>query len=354
MRRYFSQPFAIVVALATIFFALASLSFAEDGPQELRTPGGISFSYHYLPGARKVSIYSAWRTDWAEKGLQPAAPFVGTQLLLNGGAGARDAASVTADLAALNARTELYSSGDFVRGFLGVTPGHLEAASLIAADEFSDPLFDKRWFTRIKSNKAANLRQNLKLQSNQSSRLIQNLLFLGQPIASTFAMTADMIDKLDLDTVRMWHKAVFTRSNLQVAVAGPIHPDAVARAIDIMFMRLPLGSPVVVKPMKAIFASTNKSILLHTPDIGKSYVSIAGMLPPLGTKPGIEAFVGTLALSSGESSRLNTAIRDKLRATYGLSAGVANLTPQSSHHLYGGRSGWNKDEGGIGSHAARL
>jgi predicted Zn-dependent peptidase len=329
MLKCFHRTLAIGAGLATMLLAIAGLASAEDGPeagpQELRTPGGISYSYQFVPDAKKVSIYSAWRTDWAEKGLQPAAPFVGTQLLLSGGAGTRDAATISADYAALNARTELYSSGDFVRGFLGVTPDQLDAASLIAADELSDPLFDNRWFARIKSSKAASLRQNLQHQSNQSSRLIQNLLFLGQPISSTFAMTAEAIDQLDLETVRTWHRAVFTRSNLHVAVAGSIHPDAVARSIDRMFMRLPLGSPVQSNPLKAIF-TPRKSILLHTPNISKSYVSIAGILPPLTVKPGIEAFVGTLALSNGESSRLNAAIRNQLRATYGLSAGVANLT----------------------------
>jgi zinc protease len=163
------------------------------------------------------------------------------------------------------------------------------------------------------------------MQSNLASRLIHNMVFSPAPIVGTFSLAPEKLSTLDLDTVRIWQQETFHRGNLSVAAAGPLPAARMTEVIEQMFGKLPSG-PAVAKAASVAATTPAKLVLLHTPTVGKSVVSIAGRLPALRAEPEIEVFFATMALSDGESSRLNAAVRGDLRASYGMQAGVSNLT----------------------------
>jgi zinc protease len=314
--------------ISFLWVALPALSGGtEPEVQTLRSAGGIEFTYVQLPSAKTVSIAAAWQSNWVDRGLPSAAPYVGTELMLSGGAGDRDAATLSADYQSINGHARLFVDGGHVKAYLSVDAGDLDEAAKITADVLAAPSLDANWFARIKSTQTANILQNSVLQAQQAQQLIRNLAF-DNALGRSLAPQPQDFDSLDTDVIKDWHRATFNQANLQVSAAGPLPPEVMISAIGILFDRLPTGHNVgaavagAARPLKQF-------IIMHTPSTSKSFVSIAGRLPPLGRKPEIEGFFGTLALGDGQSSRLNQAIRTELRATYGISAGISNLTAQS-------------------------
>jgi predicted Zn-dependent peptidase len=203
----------------------------------------------------------------------------------------------------------------------------MDEAASIAADILTRPSLDSNWFARIKSTQAASVRQNSVLQAQQAQQLIRNLAF-DNALGRSLVPLAEEFDGLDADTIKDWHRLTFNQANLHVSAAGPLPVEQMTETVHTIFNALPHGEKVALSlggPPRLL----SQSILIYTPGISKSYVSIAGRLPPLGSRPEIEGFFGTLALGEGQSSRLNQVIRTELRATYGISAGISNLNAQS-------------------------
>ncbi len=323
--RFFFGSMLVVIAFTGLS---GKIMAAEPAAMALRSASGIDFTYVQLPDAKSVTVAAGWRSNWVAQGLQPSAPHVGTELMLVGGAGGRDAATLSADLQSINALFKLFPSAGYARLVLSVDADDLAEAAEIAADVISRPSLDPNWFARIRATQSANVEQNAALQAQQAQQLIRNIAFEGDPVARSLMPLPSDFATLDAAAVKDWHRMTFNLENLQVSAAGPLSVESMAEEIDMIFHALPRGQKVPVSTTRPA-NKLHKSILLYTPSTPKTFVSIAGRLPPLRETPEISGFFGALALADGQSSRLNQAIRTELRATYAMSAGLSSLTPNA-------------------------
>jgi zinc protease len=105
-----------MIRILLIFAALLALAGCrDDSPTASRetSPGGIGYTLIHLPGNPDATIHAAWPTDWAYRAdTNKAAPVVGIDLLLTGGAEGYPAGDAPERFADLNSEADIYALGE--------------------------------------------------------------------------------------------------------------------------------------------------------------------------------------------------------------------------------------------------
>ena len=291
-----------------------------------RTQAGHAFHYMQMPKAKEVTIILAWPHDWLDRGGAVAVPHVGTDLLLNDGAGERDAATMAADFQDLNAIGNLYATPDHVVGRLRVVPANLVKAAEIARDVLASPHLDDRWRKRLQRNLKADLLQNQQRLQTETWDTINRFVLGDAPLNGFHSMQpASLYDDVTTEDIKAWHAETFVTDSIKIAAAGPLKPAVVADAIDRLLDGVPAkaaddGNQGDATRPSARFVG--KTILLEKPDAEKSLITVVGQIPST-REPGhlLDRFPRHI-LGSGLNSRLSDAVRNQLRATYAIGAGI--------------------------------
>ena len=312
------------VALCAVLLASAPASAVEI--ESLTSPGGIEFLHAPIPDADAVSVQVAWPSDWVYTEADVGAPLVGADLIVQGGAGERDAAEAQQAFQDLRAEGAVLVSADIVQGVLNVPVEHLDAAVALGADALARPALDERWFERIRDGFEANLAEGVGTTDALVGGALRRLVY-GDSTLERFLSRAspDVASAVTLDDVRRWHAQTFARRGMRVSVAGGVGADAAGEAVDALLGGLPEGdAPPAVPDAGADFSP--RTVLVHAPDAEQGIVALAGRLPPPSADGELEDVVLAAALGGGEKSVLFDALRTRLRAAY---SPAAILDPQT-------------------------
>lgn len=290
------------------------------------SPGGIAFTLLHLPGNKDVAVTAAWPTDWAwREGVNQAAPIVGTQLILSGGAEGYPAGEVIETFADLEAEARLYlSAQDHVIGEIVTRKENMPAVVAIANAHLRAPTLDEGWFARIRDGVAQNLAEARARPSHAGFEAVRWAVFGDQPLRNALSLDAPgVFRELTRKDVAAWHRETFTRRPESVVVAGDIDAEAAGRAVDALLAGLPESAPEISRRVRADFAP--RRILLHQPDARKTILAFIVPLPPTRMGGEAEDLILTGALG-GQRGVLFDAVRTRLRAAYGFAAGFRNYT----------------------------
>ena len=141
-----------------LFFAIVAvllIAGCQDRKQEsaastTTSPGGISYTRLYIPETSKVSLQIAFPSNWATRdGVNPAASYVGADLVLAGGAEGYPAGEVVETFSDLKAEARLSVTPDFVFGQLEVDTKNLMEAVKIANAHLAKPTLATNWLGRV-------------------------------------------------------------------------------------------------------------------------------------------------------------------------------------------------------------
>ena len=125
--------------------------------------------------------------------------------------------------------------------------------------------------------------------------------------------------------IDQWRREVFARDNLTIVAVGAQDAAAVGALIDKSIGQLPEKSaPAPTTPPTPVFPA--KTIVLEK-DGDQTAVNMEGYLD-LALGEGPIALVGANVLGGGLDRRLSKAVRGELGATYGISAGLGQITPR--------------------------
>jgi predicted Zn-dependent peptidase len=313
--------FALVVVL------LPALGRAEPPTASAETsPGGIAYTLLHLPGNKDVAVTAAWPTDWAYRaGVNQAAPIVGTHLILSGGADGYPAGEVIETFADLKAEARLYlSAQDHVIGEIVTRKENLSEAARIANAHLRAPTLDEGWFARIRDGVEQNMAAARARPSHAGFAAVRWAVFGDQPLRNSLSLDAPGVFRdLSRADVAAWHRETFTRNPEAVVVAGDIDAAAAGRAVDALLAGLPDTTPDISRRVRADF--TPRRILLHLPDAKATSLAFIAPLPPTQEGGELEDLILTGALG-GQRGVLFDAVRTRLRASYGFSAGFSNYT----------------------------
>lgn len=310
------------------FAALLTLNACNSAEPETTlsretSPGGIDYTLIHIPGADKMSIRIAWPTDWAYRDdAHPLAPHIGTQLILAGGAEGFSPGEAGERFEDLGVAGHLTPMADHIYGGLQLSPSDLDEVVAITNAHLRAPRLDENWLERIRAGFIGAISEQRAAPFNQIADTLRWAVLGDQNLRVSLSLDAPgAMDGLTRDDILAWQEEAFTRDPSAIIVAGDIAPDEVGAALDDLLAGLPDG----IDPARTSVSAdtTPRRILLHRPDVERTYLMLAGLFPPNADGGDVEDMLTLAALGQGDQSLLFQAVRSELRASYHFSAGLA-------------------------------
>ncbi|MBK5933388.1 putative Zn-dependent peptidase [Rhodovulum imhoffii] len=291
------------------------------------SPGGVVYTLLQMPEHEDVTIHIAWPTDWAYRAdTNKAAPVVGTQLILAGGAEGYPAGDVGERFADLNSEGNIYVAViDHVIGELTFERDQMDETIAIANAHLRAPTLDSMWFDRIREGTAAKMAEAQAQPANAGFDAVRWAILGEQPLRNALSLDEPgVVDNLTREDVVAWHTETFTRTPQAIVVAGGIETADAGAAIDALLRGLPDASRTVMQEAAPDY--TARRILLHIPEAQTTTLSLIAPLPPTRLGGETEDLILIHALGGDDQSVLFEAVRTELRASYGFGAGMASYT----------------------------
>lgn len=319
-----------MMRLLMLLAALCTLAACQDDSPTASaetSPNGTGFTLITLPGNDDVSIHIAWASDWGYRAETPkAAPYVGTQLILAGGAEGYPAGEVVERFADLDAEGQIYVAAiDHVIGELTFAAQDQEEVIAIANAHLRAPAMEPLWFERIRDGLAQNMAAAQAQPAHAGFDAARWAVFGEAPLRNALSLDApDTFARLSLAAVSAWHEETLTAHPAGVVIAGDLDAARAGQALDALLAGLPQGArtpdwqtPIDLSP---------KRILLHQPDATTTNLAFIAALPATSAGGEFEDLILAHALGGDDQSALFEAVRTELRASYAFGAGFANYT----------------------------
>lgn len=299
---------------------------ADRAVERLTSPAGHEFLFFAMPEAKEVSFEISWASDWAyREDRNPAIPYIGTQLMLAGGAGRYDAAEFGERFADLISEGNLFTMADEVRGQLVVGVDDVDQAVELANRVLATPRLEEEWLARIQGSLKAELEQARTQSANLGWEAVRRAVLGDSPVNAFLSLDDPRtIEAVTREDVLAWWKDTFRATPIRIAVAGKFTAEEAAKAVDSLLAGLPAGQARTKPEVSADFRP--RTIILVRPEAEKTVLGFLGPLPPTNAGGEIDDLIIMNILAGGEQARLFKAARSQLRASYGFSAGSANYT----------------------------
>jgi zinc protease len=317
-----------ISALIFVFVFLTGCKAEKPSLLVEKSPGGIEYLRVMIPSADDTVIRIAWPSDWAFRAeANQAVPFIGVDLILAGGAEGHPAGEVVETFADLRAEGSLWvNNNDHVMGVLTAPKENFSAAVKIANAHLRAPLLAQDWFERMRDQDAADMAEAAAKPFNKGLDALYWSALGDSSLRRMLAYeTSDEIAAATRDEVVQWHRETFFRSPAKIVIVGDVTASEAGMAVDGILEGLPDGK--VFEPQKAEVNTTPKRILLHLPDAQTTNLLFVAPISALSSHfHESEEFVLLNALGGDDTSVLFDAVRTKLRATYGFSAGTFQVS----------------------------
>lgn len=317
LRRRLALVVAPVLLLLSILPAQAEVQF-----QQVTSPKGIKA---WLVEDYAVPIVTI-RFAFDGGSTQDAAGKEGTANLITAlfdeGAGDMDSDSFQIALDAAGAEMGFAADLDAIYGSMRLLADQRDEALDLLKLAIETPRFDQNPIDRMRSQILSGIAADAQNPATAAQKLWNQTLFGDHPYARPVEGTPETLATITADDLRAFHKAIFARENLHVAIVGAIDAETAAATLDMLFGALPEKPALVAVPDIA-------------PDLGQD-LAVDYPLPQTSifmAYPGItiqdpQYFAATLMneiLGGGSVlSRLNEEVREKRGLTYGVSSSLLN------------------------------
>lgn len=307
--------------LCSILCVLAHVGVvsAADAITADKTPAGIAYVLVQVPDTEWVSIRVAWPTDWPFRTERnQAAPYVGSEAILTGGAEGYPPEAVIEEFADLRAEGSITYDALLVYGSLAVPRANLGPAVTIANAHLRAPAFGETWVQRARAGFASRLQEELAGGWGRSFDVMRWALLRESPLRRALnAGPPERIAEVTRDDLLAWHKSAFFVKGAIVVVAGDITAEEAGRAVDALFAGLPEGTGITqsAPPVDV----TPRRILLHDPSAAVSLLSFVGPKPTKRLDEMADDLVIHAGLNATDGPLFET-VRTGLRAAYRFSS----------------------------------
>lgn len=324
--RAWIRNFRIVLALAAVFAAVSSFSAEVDS---LVSPGGMPFLHIQDGQYENVVMQVYWPSNWSfNNARNPMVPLVTTQVVYTGTAEGVDLGELGRRLEELEAQRGLNPTAESVTGAVVAPAENFEEVAELLNLVISNPAFDPGQANRIKQalvNRVGQLRQGIDATAWELAR---NLIMRENPLKGFFSTSAEsesFIEAATIDELEQFYNQTVTRSDPTIVLSSPFTADHVGSIIDELLDGLPEGGAVEPPETEIDFPAGDK-VVLHDPDVERSYLILAGILPPVSQGGEFEDAIALAVLGQGGTSKLYEVLSPELGANYEFSAAPLALT----------------------------
>lgn len=321
------RPWLIVACV--ILLGAGSQTWAKPKAVDLATDNGVPFTLLQMPGAKEVAIYGAWPTDWAyRRNVNPVSQFVGAELLLSGGARDWTTAEAGEAFSDLKASARIWSTPDYVFGYLTMPEESLKKAVAITNAHLTSPAFHPAWFKRVRDQLADRLAEFADHPQNQASSALRTAILGNSPLRDALSLDDPRsFSSLTVEDVATWHREILVTAGLKLVIAGDLTEAEASEAVTALLDGMPKGTARAAPRPKTDFRP--RTIVIHAPDAAAATVLMAGPLPPTRAGHELDDMMIVSTLGQGDQSILFDVVRSRLRAAYNVSAVVDAYDRQS-------------------------
>jgi zinc protease len=287
------------------------------------SPSGLSFRHVQLPREKYQVITFAWKdgTSIARPGKEGLVSLA-TTLMMQGSKGL-SRSEMDEDLKDLDAGFILNSTTNVTTGTIGAPPANFSKAAAILAGILTDPALPADALEQIKKTRATNAQQTAENADAIAGQLLARLIINAGPHQKYVLGEPSIYGDVTVADIEAWRRDILVRDTLTLVAAGPMTADDTGRMIDLMFARLP-QSGRVPELSKLVLRAPGKLIVLEKPAVQTAIV--AGGPVNFAITPDESRYdIAAAVLGGGSTGRLFSAVREKLGATYGISASLQDV-----------------------------
>jgi len=247
--------------------------------------------------------------------------------LFDEGAGDMDSDAFQEALDDVGAEMSFSATSDSIAGSMRTLADTREEAFRLLSLAVQKPRFDQAPVDRIRAQILTSIRANERDPDTLARRAFAKALYGDHPYSRPGDGLPDTLPKITPDDLKAFHKRVFARDNLKIAIVGAIDAETVKRELDRVFADLPEKADLV--PVPDIAPKLDQTVRqvydLPQTNIQLVYPGIARKDPEF-----FAAFMMNHVLGGGTfSSRLFTEVREQRGLAYGVSSGLSNLDHSS-------------------------
>lgn len=312
--------------LAALVLSVLALTPASAGPDILRekTTGGFAYKRMPLPEAQTQVIQFLWRdgsplTLPGKEALSTFAP-----MLMHEGPKGEKRGEINELLRDLQANFRFSVSAELATLTLSAPPAQMAPAADVLKRVLDTPAFSERRLEIFRRQRIAGTKQSLTDADTIAGQLRLRALLPDGPHRRYLMTDVAPLERLTLADIAAWKAKILARDGLIVTTAGPMPADEVGRLIDRLVSGLAAKAERTEPPTLA-FAQVGKRVVFEKPELAQTLIVAFG---PTTVASGAERFKADLAtarLGGSSQGRLFRVLREKLGATYGVSAGLDQM-----------------------------
>jgi zinc protease len=320
--RITSQATAFVAAFTVLLLLVGLPAQAAVKIQEVKSDSGVTA---WLVEDYSVPIISLRFSVEGGESQDPVGK-EGMANLITGlfdeGAGDLDSDAFQTRLDDAGAEMSFRASRDNIYGSMRMLADQKDEALELMRLAITAPRFDQAPIDRIRGQIVSGIQSKAKDPETEASRLWLKALYGDHPYARPDDGTEESLKTITADDLRAFHKALFAREQLHVAVVGAIDAETLKRDLDKLFGALPEKptltpvadiTPKLDQEVRYEYALPQTSLHLAYPGVPRKD---ADFFP---------AVVMNHILGGGSfTSRLFREVREKRGLTYGIDSSIMN------------------------------
>jgi zinc protease len=316
-----NRPF-VALAVAAALLAQGAASHAQTVTRQT-TPAGAVFRHVHMPEDHFQSLLFAWRdgTATAIPGMEALAS-LGTALIMEGPRGL-DRSAMVEELRDLQATATLGATVSVIQGNLTGPPQKFAAAARLFARALVDPALPADRLADMARNRAAVSRQADGNAETLAQRLLTRLVIADGPHRRSATADPAMFGRVTVADIEQWRRNILVRDGLVLVAVGPLDVAEAGREIDQLFAGLPQRGSALA-PLKPVLRAPGKLVVLERPVV-QSAIAAGGPASLAITPDLARTQLAVAALGGSPSARLWRAVRERLGAAYGISAGLQSV-----------------------------
>ncbi len=320
--RHRTMPQAAVLAFSLLLLLISLPAQAAVKIQEVRSDGGITA---WLVEDYSVPIVSL-RFSFAGGEAQDPSGKEGLANLMTGlfdeGAGELDSDTFQTRLDDAGAEMSFSARRDNIYGAMRMLADQKDEALDLLRLAIASPRFDQAPLDRIRSQVVAGIQSQARNPEVEAGRRWMVALYGDHPYARPDEGTEASLKTITADDLRAFHKALFAREKLRVAVVGAIDAETLKRDLDKLFGALP--EKPVLTPVADVVPKLAQVIryeyALPQTGLRLAYPGVARSAPDF-----FAAVLMNHILGGGTfTSRLFQEVRERRGLTYGIDSSIVN------------------------------
>jgi zinc protease len=319
----FVRQSILMLVSITCLSAFPTLAMAID-IQEVTSPGGVKawlVEAHEIPLIAMNFAFSGGTTNDAV-GKEGTGNFLTG--MMDEGAGDMDGPAFRDLRDRLSVSISFSAASENFYGNLYTLSKNRDAAFSLLTKAVTAPRFEAEPLDRMRKYYVQQAADYLKDPGTIASLAWTDAAYPNHPYSRRTSGTIDTLGKISADDLRQFHKTVFTRDKLKIAVVGDIDAKSLGLELDRVFGSLPDTPVPDVIPMVEVKTGLPLQVIDY--DSPQSIVIFGGKGTPPAESRDYPSYILSEIVGGGASfARLTREVREKRGLTYGTSFSLNNF-----------------------------